>query len=184
MLRISKCVLSVSVFVLLLLPILVAYAQVYEISGSPFSVEGAPLPNYIPHNIEKVIVVYPHKHVWGAYKANGRLVRWGIATAGADQCLDSSASCRTKTGDFRVYSLGSVDCVSKKYNDAPMPYCMYFNGGQALHGSGDIQFDNVSHGCVRLHVDDAKWLRFHFVEGPSSTNHYHGTRVVIKSYIP
>ena len=63
-----------------------------------------------------------------------------------------------------------------------MPYCMFFNGGQALHGSSDIQFDNISHGCIRLHVDDAKWLRYQFVEAPGVANNYRGTKVVIKSY--
>jgi hypothetical protein len=168
--------------VILFTLIAVTYAQVYEISGSPFATEGAPLPAYLSHQTEKVIVVYPRKNIWGAYAANGKLIRWGIATAGADRCSDADASCRTKVGQFRVYSLGNDNCVSQKYDNAPMPYCMYFNGGQALHGSSDVQFDNISHGCVRLHVDDAKWLRFNFVEAPSSKNHYRGTRVVIKSY--
>lgn len=166
----------------LLTLIAAAYAQVYEISGSPFSTEGAPLPGHISRTTEKVIVVYPRNNVWGAYAANGKLIRWGIATAGADRCADADASCRTKVGYFRIYSLGDSGCVSRKYDNAPMPYCMYFNGGQALHGSADVQFDNISHGCVRLHVDDAKWIRFHFAEGPSARNHYQGTRVVIKNY--
>lgn len=159
-----------------------SYAQTYEISGSPFATEGAPVPAWVKSAGEKVIVVYPREHAWGAYNARGNLIRWGIATAGADDCPDSDGSCRTKVGDFRIYSLGDNTCVSNKYNDAPMPYCMYFNGGQALHGSSDIQFSNISHGCVRLHVDDAKWLRYQFVEKPSAANHYLGTKVVIMSY--
>jgi lipoprotein-anchoring transpeptidase ErfK/SrfK len=63
-----------------------------------------------------------------------------------------------------------------------MPYCMYFSGGEALHGSTDIQFENISHGCVRIHIDDAKWLRYHFVEGPTMANNFRGTKVTIKSY--
>lgn len=159
-----------------------AQAQVYEINASPFSTEGAPLPERIKTHGEKVILVDPREHVWGAYKANGVLVRWGIATAGADACPDSSDSCRTKTGEFRIYSLGSESCVSNKYDGASMPYCMFFNGGQALHGSSDIQFNNISHGCIRLHIDDAKWLRYHFAEGPALANDYHGTKVIIQSY--
>ncbi|MBX3709227.1 MAG: L,D-transpeptidase [Gammaproteobacteria bacterium] len=158
------------------------YAQAYEISGSPFATEGAPLPEYIENYGEKVIVVYPMDHLWGAYNQTGKLIRWGIATAGAEQCEDSENSCRTKTGSFRIYSLGNSSCVSNKYAGSPMPYCMYFNGGQALHGSSDIQFDNVSHGCVRVHVNDAKWLRYHFVEGPNITNHYRGTKIIVKPY--
>lgn len=156
-------------------------AQVYEISGSPFETQGAPLPALI-NSIEKTIVVDPNQFVWGAYTADGRLIRWGIASAGAKQCPDVNASCRTEPGSFRVYSLGESSCTSNKYDNASMPYCMYFNGGQALHGSADVQFRNKSHGCVRIHIEDAKWLRYQFVEGPSEKNHYRGTRVIIKSY--
>ena len=63
-----------------------------------------------------------------------------------------------------------------------MPYCMFFNGGQALHGSNQVVRANASHGCVRVHVSDAKWLRYHFVEGPSAANFYHGTKIIIKPY--
>lgn len=158
-----------------------AYSQIYEINGSPFATEDAPLPPFL-HVLEKTIVVDPHDHVWGAYAANGKLIRWGIATAGSDQCDDVQPSCRTQTGSFRIYSLGNDNCSSNKFDNAPMPYCMYFNGGQALHGSSDIQFNNVSHGCVRIHIEDAKWLRYHFAEGPNANNHYRGTKIIIKSY--
>lgn len=159
-----------------------SYAYVYEISGSPFATDGAPLPQRINTRGEKTVLVDPAEHAFGAYAANGKLIRWGIATAGAYQCADSNDSCRTRTGQFRVYSVGDAACISRKYDGAAMPYCMFFNGGQALHGSSDVRFDNVSHGCIRLHVDDAKWLRYHFVEGPGSANHYRGTRVVVEGY--
>ena len=172
----SKIFISAAIF------IPYSYAQVYEISGSPFATEGAPLPQYIQNDSEKVILVDPKEHFWGAYNARGKLIRWGIATAGADQCTGNDASCRTKIGEFRIYSLGGANCISNKYDGAAMPYCMYFNGGQALHGSSDIQFDNISHGCVRLHIDDARWLRYRFVSGPALSNHYRGTKVIIKPY--
>jgi hypothetical protein len=158
----------------------------YEIDGSPDSTHDAPLHHSIKAPGEKVIIVDPNEHVWGAYNQRGILVRWGIATAGALECRDMPGSCRTKTGRFRIYSLGDASCSSTKFpfpdGGAPMPYCMYFSGGQALHGSHEVIYDNVSHGCVRLHVNDAKWLRYHFVEGPNATNHYRGTQVIIKPY--
>ena len=173
---------SVVLICLMLLFSFSSHAQLYEISGSPYATEGAPLPELIHANGEKTILVDPGEHAFGAYASNGQLIRWGIATAGASQCAGTNDSCRTKTGQFRIYSLGDGGCASDKYDGAPMPYCMFFNGGQALHGSSAVQFDNISHGCIRLHVDDAKWLRYHFVEGPSLANHYRGTRVVVKSY--
>lgn len=158
----------------------------YEISGSPFATEGAPLPPHAKTAGEKLIIVDPGAHAWGAYNARGKLIRWGIATAGDQWCDDIGQSCKTKAGYFRIYSVGDARCISSKFplpdGGAPMPYCMYFNGGQAIHGSSGVVFDNVSHGCVRVHVDDAKWLRYQFVEGPSSANHYRGTRVFIEPY--
>ncbi len=162
------------------------YSQIIELDGSPFATQNAPMPEYIRRPAEKVIIVNPAEHVWGAYSANGKLIRWGIATAGADFCRDMQGSCRTKTGVFRIYSAGSDNCVSNQFplgvGGASMPYCMYFNGSQALHGSNEVEYENSSHGCVRMHVDDAKWLRYHFVEAPNAANQYRGTQVIIQSY--
>jgi hypothetical protein len=146
------------------------------------------LPAHIDPLTEKLIIVDPRIHAWGAYDANGNLVRTGLATAGSDWCRDLHRPCHTKVGIFRIYSLGSRGCISHKfplpYGGAPMPYCMYFNGGQALHGSPDheVVYGNISHGCVRLHVKDAEWLRFNFVDGPDASNHYQGTLVIVKPY--
>lgn len=159
----------------------------YEISGSPFDTNNAPIPQFIQAPLEKLIIVDPSNHVWGAYNPKGKLMRWGLATAGANWCSDSNQSCRTKTGTFRIYLLGDNRCVSHKFpidegGGAPMPYCMYFSGSEALHGSNEVTYGNASHGCVRMHIDDAKWLRYEFVEAPSITNHFQGTKVVIKDY--
>jgi lipoprotein-anchoring transpeptidase ErfK/SrfK len=59
---------------------------------------------------------------------------------------------------------------------------MFFNGGQALHGSYQVVPANISHGCVRLRVKDAKWLRYNFAEEPTAQNEDLGTIVIIKSY--
>lgn len=148
----------------------------------------SPLPQQIDPPDEKMVVVNLGKHAWGAYDPDGRLVRWGPATGGKDYCPDIGQGCRTKSGEFRVYSLGSSRCVSSKFpvgeGGAPMPYCMFFNGGQALHGSpGGVIRGNESHGCVRMFVDDAEWLRYDFVQGPSDDNDYRGTKVIV-SYDP
>lgn len=49
---------------------------------------------------------------------------------------------------------------SKKYDNAPMPYAIFFNGGYAIHGTTDIKHLGkiASHGCVRLHPDNARVL--------------------------
>ena len=158
----------------------------HELHRSIKNLDASSLPSHIPSRGEKFILVDPRDHVWGAYNVKGELLRWGLATAGANWCDDIDKPCRTKSGAFRVYSLGDESCISKKFpvpdGGAPMPYCMYFNGGQALHGSDEVVYGNVSHGCVRLHVNDAEWLRYHFVEAPNAYNHYKGTLVVIEPY--
>jgi lipoprotein-anchoring transpeptidase ErfK/SrfK len=47
---------------------------------------------------------------------------------------------------------------SRKYDWAPMPWAVFFNGGYAVHGTTDIKRLGrpASHGCVRLHPNDAK----------------------------
>jgi lipoprotein-anchoring transpeptidase ErfK/SrfK len=135
---------------------------------------------------EKVIVVDPNSHTWSAYSADGELLRSGMATAGNRWCRDIGRPCKTKAGVFRIYSLGSRGCKSSKFpvgrGGAPMPYCMFFNGGQALHGSYEVVPRNVSHGCVRLHVEDAAWIRFNFAEHPNASNNYRGTKVIVRPY--
>jgi lipoprotein-anchoring transpeptidase ErfK/SrfK len=158
----------------------------YEISGSPYATENAPVPENIKPPAEKLILINPNRHAWGAYTEEGRLIRWGIATSGSNWCRDLGRSCRTKAGSFRIYTLGDESCISSKFplgeGGAPMPYCMFFNSGQALHGSNEVVSGNVSHGCVRLHVSEAKWLRYHFVEAPNINNHFRGTKVVVVPY--
>lgn len=140
---------------------------------------GARMPKKITTK-EKVVVVDPSLHAWGAYNSQGELLRAGVATTGAPYCPDINSACRTSVGSYRIFSLGSADCKSSKFpvprGGAPMPYCMFFNGGQGLHGSGprDVVPANVSHGCVRMHISDAEWLRFNFATI--------GTKVVVKPY--
>lgn len=140
--------------------------------------EGSRLPEHIKAPGEKVVVVDPRVHAWGAYSPSGELLRSGIATAGKKWCPDIDRPCRTSVGTFRIYSLGSFSCKSHKFpvnrGGAPMPYCMFFNGGQGLHGSYEVVDGNASHGCVRMHVDDAEWLRFNFANI--------GTKVIVRPY--
>lgn len=136
------------------------------------------LPQHISPLGEKAVIVDPRVHAWGAYSADGTLIRSGMASAGSNYCRDIRRPCRTRTGSFRIHSLGSRGCKSTRYplprGGAPMPYCMYFNGNQGLHGSHEVANANISHGCVRMHVQDAEWLRFNFVNM--------GTKVIVRPY--
>jgi lipoprotein-anchoring transpeptidase ErfK/SrfK len=134
------------------------------------------LPSTIS-NKEKLIMIDPNRHVWGAYR-DGKLVKAGLATAGNRWCPDIKRACKTKAGSFRIQSLGARSCKSSIYplprGGAPMPYCMFFNGHQGLHGSYNVVEGNVSHGCVRVRVSDAEWIRFNFATV--------GTKVIVKGY--
>lgn len=147
----------------------------------------APLPLQIEPPEEKMVVFDPKTYSWGAYEADGSLVRWGPATGGKSWCSDIDEDCHTKVGQFRIYSMGDSSCVSSKFpmpdGGAPMPYCMFFSGGQAFHGSpGGVFAGNASHGCVRMFVRDAEWLRYEFIDPPDDYNNYRGTKVLVLPY--
>lgn len=129
---------------------------------------------------EKVIVIDPRIYAWGAYDSQGNLVRGGIANAGSNFCHDEGKPCRTTTGKFRIYSMGDVGCVSRTYplpkGGSLMPYCMFFHGGESLHGTPDPMLvdANTSHGCIHMRIPDAEWLRYNFASV--------GTKVVVLPY--
>ena len=119
------------------------------------------------------------KLAWAAYDEKGYLVKWGPISSGRDRCSDSANSCRTLTGIFRVFSKENENCRSNTFDGARMPYCMYFHKGFALHGSSDIPGFRASHGCVRMFVDDAKWLNHEFIDAGNKENGYLGTKVTV-----
>ncbi|MBY0377334.1 MAG: L,D-transpeptidase [Gammaproteobacteria bacterium] len=124
-------------------------------------------PSTRPATGSKIIIVDPNEHAWGAYGADGVLVAQGPASTGKGYCPDLGRACKTPAGSFTVYRKGGADCKSTIFpipeGGAPMPYCMFFNGGYALHGSYDVPNYNASHGCVRMHPSDAAWLSQNFV---------------------
>lgn len=64
----------------------------------------------------------------------------------------------TRPGPHSIY-WRDKDHVSSLYDDAPMPYSQFFDGGQALHGHpGDLYDGGGSAGCVNLTVADAAAL--------------------------
>jgi len=144
----------------------------------------SPFPQKIDGEHEKEIIVDQDKLAWGAYDANGQLVKWGPIASGRDKCPDSAKACRTLTGIFRVFSKEDVHCKSDIFpigkGGAKMPYCMYFHKGFALHGSDDMPGYRASHGCVRMFTPDAKWLNQEFVTISNQQNNYMGTLVVVR----
>jgi lipoprotein-anchoring transpeptidase ErfK/SrfK len=65
----------------------------------------------------------------------------------------------TPTGAYQAYRLEKM-WYSRKYDMSPMPNSIFFKGGYAIHGTGYVKSlgKPASHGCVRLHPDNAKTL--------------------------
>lgn len=65
----------------------------------------------------------------------------------------------TPTGRFRPTRL-ERSWYSRKYNNAPMPYSIFFLGGYAIHGTYHVRElgRRASRGCVRLRTGHAAQL--------------------------
>lgn len=129
----------------------------------------APFNRYFDHDLDdEVLVVNQQKLAWGAYDEDGDLVAWGPISSGKNFCPDVGRGCKTAVGTFNMYSKRGPGCKSGKYpvgkGGAPMPYCMFFHGGFAMHGSPEVPGYRASHGCVRLFTEDAKWLHENFID--------------------
>lgn len=139
----------------------------------------ASLPDRIQPQGERTFIFNPRALRWGAYDADGYLVASGKANGGSDFCAELGRPCHTPVGVFRVQSKGSEACISKRFplathGGAPMPYCMHFGGGFAIHGSPYISNNNTSHGCIRVYTPAAAWLSRYFMSS--------GTKVMVLPY--
>lgn len=148
----------------------------------------SPFPAKIEPSGKKEIRADLFQLAWGAYDAQGNLVKWGPLSGGKGWCPDTEMRCRTPVGQFSVQRKAGARCKSNKFpigkGGAPMPYCMFFRGGFALHGSYTVPGYHASHGCVRIFPEDAKWLNQQFVEFPSAKNSYQRTGMTILPYSP
>jgi len=65
----------------------------------------------------------------------------------------------TPTGSWRIGRMHK-EYYSRKYDNAPMPYAMFYYRGFAVHGTNSISRLGrpASHGCIRLHPQNAATL--------------------------
>lgn len=77
--------------------------------------------------------------------------RWKVSTARAGKV--------TPTGSWTAKSLSRYH-RSSRYNNAPMPYSIFFRGNYAIHGTNHVSRLGrpASAGCVRLHPSNAAVL--------------------------
>jgi lipoprotein-anchoring transpeptidase ErfK/SrfK len=78
---------------------------------------------------------------------------WPVSTARAGYV--------TPNGRYRVGRM-ERSWYSRKYHGSPMPHALFFRGGYAIHGTGEIRRlgRRASHGCIRLSPGNARTL-FH-----------------------
>lgn len=77
--------------------------------------------------------------------------RWKVSTARRGKV--------TPAGSWTAKWL-SRNHRSSRYNNAPMPYSIFYNGNYAIHGTNQIGRlgSPASAGCIRLHPDNAAVL--------------------------
>ncbi len=145
----------------------------------------SPFPRYIEPQGERTIFVNQSQLAWGAYDDQGQLIWWGPTSSGSEKCAHPEDNCSTPSGSFRVIRKQDIDCISTVFpvnedgtrGGAIMPYCMHFFRGFALHGSEVVPGYNDSHGCIRLFIEDARWLNEEFIFVPGTG--LRGTRVIV-----
>lgn len=76
---------------------------------------------------------------------------WAVSTARKGK--------KTPKGTFKPYWL-SKHHRSSRYNGAPMPFAVFYDGNYAIHGTDQIGKlgSPASAGCVRLHPDNAAFV--------------------------
>lgn len=84
-------------------------------------------------------------------KAGRRLYSWDVSTGGRGYS--------TPRGTYQPQWF-SRNHKSRKYNNAPMPFAIFYDGGFAIHATfaTGMLGRPASHGCVRLHPDNARTL--------------------------
>jgi lipoprotein-anchoring transpeptidase ErfK/SrfK len=67
----------------------------------------------------------------------------------------------TPRGSFRPQLLKLMH-YSRKYENSPMPYSVFFDGGYAIHGTQYVRRlgSPASHGCIRLYTANAANLYY------------------------
>jgi hypothetical protein len=134
------------------------------------------IPKYYKTKGYQTIHIYSSQNRYGAYDKYGKLVKSGPAGLG-------KMGFKTKIGTYFFYTKrGGANCVSHKYG-GKIPYCMFYYKGYAIH-AGALKNDkgkkNLSHGCIHVSYNDAKWLHDVFAKGDS----YKTTKIEIEDYDP
>jgi lipoprotein-anchoring transpeptidase ErfK/SrfK len=91
------------------------------------------------------------QQIMDIYKGDKRIYSWFISSAAEGYV--------TPTGKYKPYHTAKMH-YSKQFYNSPMPYSVFFKDGFAIHGTEYVRSlgYKASHGCVRLHPENAKKL--------------------------
>lgn len=86
--------------------------------------------------------------IMNVYKGDTLVYSWFVSTAAEGYV--------TPTGYYKPYHTEKLH-LSKQFYNSPMPYAVFFKEGFAIHGTEYVRSlgCRASHGCVRLHTDNA-----------------------------
>lgn len=118
-----------------------------------------------------ILVIDLNKKEW-RLEENNKVLISGPANGGQARCPEKELKgrgCGTPVGTWKILSKSNqykrssrypLECKSKRKCGARMPYYMRFHTkGQGIHGRYEgLTGRNESHGCVRINVNDAKYL--------------------------
>ena len=89
------------------------------------------------------------KQRMNVYRGDTLLYKWKISSGKKGHA--------TPRGKYKaIYTV--KDYKSRTYNNAPMPYSVFFKYGYAIHGTKSVKRlgNRASHGCIRLHTQNAR----------------------------
>jgi len=83
------------------------------------------------------------------YKGNVLIYTW--------LCSTGKKGYRTPSGNYKPYHAVPMH-YSRKWNNSPMPYSVFYHKGFAIHGTNYVRNlgRQASHGCIRLNTRHAK----------------------------
>ena len=105
----------------------------------------------VAHAVELKVRIDISSQTMSVARKKETLYVWRVSTA--------RRGYRTPIGTYKPIRLERM-WYSTKYDNAPMPHSVFFYFGYAIHGTNDLKHlgTPASHGCVRLHPDNARRL--------------------------
>ena len=118
-------------------------------AGIGFVVGLGPVVSHASANAKVVAVVDISDQTMQVTVAGRPTFAWKVSTAGKGYV--------TPTGAYKPYRMHEM-WYSRKYDNAPMPHSVFYNGGYAVHATPHVKRlgTPASHGCVRLSPKNAE----------------------------